>query len=172
MRVLSGLLGLAAIAAVSATPAAAESAKVQIGVLVCSVAPTVSFVIGSVRDLACELRTSRLEPYAVTGTYKGTVSRFGLDIGVTKGNTLSWAVFAPTVDTGAGALAGQYIGVSANAALVVGGGANVLLGGSNQTIALQPLSFEGITGATLAAGIADMKLETVSIPVKAKKITK
>ncbi|MFG1478168.1 DUF992 domain-containing protein [Xanthobacter sp. V4C-4] len=174
MRIMSGLIGLAAVAVAAATPAAAaETPKVQIGVLVCSVAPSVGLVLGSVRDLACELRTSRIEPYTVKGTYKGTVSRFGIDIGVTSGNTLSWAVFAPTVDVGPGALAGTYLGVSANAAWAIGGGVNVLVGGSTQTIALQPLSLEGITGATIAAGVADLKLEQVTVPAPTKaKVTK
>lgn len=173
MRTLSGLIGLATIAAVSATPAAAETPRVQVGVLVCSVAPSVGFVLGSVRDLACELRTSRLEPYTVKGTYKGTVSRFGIDIGVTSGNTLSWAVLAPTTEVAASALAGQYVGVSANAAWAIGGGVNVLVGGSTQTIALQPLSLEGITGATVAAGVADLKLEQMTVPAPTKaKVTK
>ena len=122
MRTMSGLIGLAAVAAISATPAAAvETPKVQIGVLVCSVAPSVGYVLGSVRDLTCELRSSRIEPYTVKGTYKGTVSRFGIDLGITSGNTLSWAVFAPTTEMGAGALSGQYVGVSANAAWAIGG---------------------------------------------------
>lgn len=173
MRTLSGLIGLAAVAAISATPAAAETPKVQIGVLVCTVAPSVGFVLGSVRDLGCELRTARIEPYTVKATYKGTVSRFGIDLGITTANTLSWAVFAPTVDVGPGALAGQYVGVSANAAWAIGGGVNVLLGGSTQTIALQPLSLEGITGASIAAGVADLKLEEVSTPMPKKaKVTK
>ncbi len=170
MRLMSGLIGLAAIAAAAATPAAAETPKVQIGVLVCNVAPSVGFVLGSVRDLTCELRSARTMPYTVKGNYKGTVSRFGIDIGVTSANVLAWGVFAPSVDAGPGALAGTYVGVSANAAWAIGGGVNVLLGGSHQTVALQPLSFEGMTGAAVAAGVADMKLEQVAAP-KAK-ITK
>lgn len=173
MRLMSGLIGLAAIAAAAATPAAAaETPKVQIGVLVCNVAPSVGLVLGSVRDLTCELRSARTMPYTVKGNYKGTVSRFGVDIGVTSANVLAWGVFAPTVDAGPGALAGTYVGVSANAAWAIGGGVNVLLGGSQQTVALQPLSVEGLTGAAIAAGVADMKLEQVA-PVKGKaKITK
>lgn len=174
MRLMSGLVGLAAIAALSATPAAAVApARVQIGVLVCSVAPSVGFVLGSVRDLTCELRSTQLQSYTVLASYKGTVSRFGIDLGITSGNTLSWAVFAPTVDVGPGALAGQYVGVSANAAWAIGGGVNVLVGGSTQAIALQPLSVEGLTGAAVAAGVADLKLEQVTVAAPAKaKVTK
>ena len=40
----------------------------------------------------------------------------------------------------------------------VGGGANVLVGGFNKTIALQPLSVQGQTGVNLAVGIAGLSL--------------
>ncbi|MGQ3672841.1 DUF992 domain-containing protein [Xanthobacter sp. TB0136] len=186
MRIFSGLLGLAALAAISASPASAADLRtsapapvapattnsgVQLGVLVCEVTPNAGFIIGSVRHLNCELRTNRLEPYTVLGKYTGTVSRFGLDLSAVTGNTLAWGVFAPTRDTSVNALAGRYIGVSANAALVVGGGVNVLLGGSNDTIALQPLSVESVTGASVAAGITELKLDTVA-PSKAPRAWK
>jgi hypothetical protein len=57
-----------------------------------------------------------------------------------------------------GALAGEYVGASGNVAVVVGGGANVLVGGSNRSIALQPLSVEGQTGINIAVGIAGLSL--------------
>ncbi len=178
MRIFSGLLGLAAVVVVSATPASAadlrtsqpapaapvvQQSGVQLGVLVCEVTPNAGFIIGSVRTLNCDLRTSRLEPFTVLGKYTGTVSRFGLDLGVVTGNNLAWAVFAPNTTTSASAVAGRYVGVSANAALVVGGGVNVLLGGSDKSIALQPLSVEGITGASIAAGVTELKLEPAVI---------
>lgn len=156
--------GLAALAfaslaaAAAATPAAAQSTKVQAGFLVCNVAPSVGFVLGSIREMTCELRSAQVQPYAVKARYKGTVSRFGVDIGVSTGGTLGWAVFAPTANVVPGDISGTYVGVSADAAWAIGGGANVLLGGSNSTIALQPLSLEGVTGAVIAAGIADMRL--------------
>ncbi len=186
MRIFSGVLGLAALAAVSATSATAAdlrsaykappapattNAGTQLGALVCEVTPSAGFLIGSVRHLNCELRTNRLEPFTVLGHYAGTVSRFGLDLGSVTGNTLAWAVFAPTRDTSASALAGSYYGVSANVALAVGGGVNVLLGGSNKTITLQPLSLESITGASVAAGITELKLDYV-VPAKPSRAWK
>ncbi|MGQ3674537.1 DUF992 domain-containing protein [Xanthobacter sp. TB0139] len=178
MRTFSGLLGLAAIAAVSATPAvaadlsttrqapaaAAPQASVEVGVLVCNVEPSVGLVIGSVRNLTCELRSSAVQPYGVMGNYKGTISRLGVDIGMTTGGTLAWSVFAPTSNVGTGSLSGNYVGVSANAALNVGGGVNVLVGGSRNSISLQPLSLEGTSGATVAAGVANLRLEPMAAP--------
>ncbi len=149
--------GLAATALLAAftLPASAET-RVQVGRLSCTVAPSVSFVIGSVREMSCRFRP------AVKGlkgaSYQGTVRRFGLDVGVSGKGGLVWAVFAPTRHLGPRDLAGTYIGASGNATIGVGLGANVLVGGNNRTIALQPLSVEGQTGLNLALGVSDLTL--------------
>jgi len=51
-------------------------------------------------------------------------------------------------------LPGDYVGAT------VGGGvgANVLVGGSGQSISLQPVSIEGNTGINVAAGIGAITL--------------
>jgi hypothetical protein len=67
-------------------------------------------------------------------------------------------VFAPTNRVGPGDLAGTYGGVAASATVGVGLGANALVGGSNNTIALQPVSLQGQTGLSVAAGIAGLEL--------------
>ena len=69
-----------------------------------------------------------------------------------------WAVYAPTNVIGPGALAGVYSGATAEATVAVGLGANVLVGGSNRTFALQPLSITGQTGLNIAAGVASLEL--------------
>ena len=43
----------------------------------------------------------------------------------------------------------------------VGLGANVLVGGSNQTVALQPVSVQGQVGVNLAVGFAELQLRFV-----------
>ena len=70
---------------------------------------------------------------------------------------ISWQVIA-SGDLEPGSLAGNYVGGSAQATAGVGLGANVLVGGSNDSIALQPLSVQGQTGLNLAVGIGTMKL--------------
>ena len=57
-----------------------------------------------------------------------------------------------------GALAGEYVGATGSATVGVGAGANVLVGGSNRTISLQPLSVEGSTGLNVAGGIGAISL--------------
>jgi hypothetical protein len=71
---------------------------------------------------------------------------------------MAWAVLAPTTNIAKGALAGEYGGVTAGAVAGVGAGANLLIGGSDQTISMQPLSVEGATGVNVAAGVARIVL--------------
>jgi len=86
------------------------------------------------------------------------VRRSGLDIGFTEQSALGWAVFAPTRRIGPGDLSGNYGGLTAGAAIVLGGNANALVGGSNNELALQPLSFEGQTGLNVALDLAGLEL--------------
>jgi hypothetical protein len=68
-----------------------------------------------------------------------------------------WAVYAPTTRR-FGALAGNYSGATAEATVGAGLGANVLVGGSDRTVALQPLSVQGQAGLNVAAGVAELTL--------------
>jgi hypothetical protein len=136
------------------SPSATAQSRVQTGVLECLTNPTFGIVIGSVRTMNCVFKPTRgLEQY-----YSGTRTRVGLDLGVQAGAALAWAVFAPTRQLGAGELAGTYAGVSADAAAGLGFGANALVGGSNSTTTLQPLSVEGQIGVNLAVGVSSLTL--------------
>src|ERR1700693_2676781 len=140
--------------AASVGPAAAQSG-VQAGVLECRGSGSIGFVIGSVHAFTCIFRSARRGPLLA---HPCGGPEIGLDLGVTEGSVLGWAVFAPTRDIGPGDLAGNYGGVSAGAAVGIGGNANVLVGGSNSSIALQPLSLQGQTGLNLAVGVAALEL--------------
>src|SRR5262249_58577809 len=102
----------------------------QVGMLTCSSAPNVGLVIGSRQTLQCTFAPSNGGP---PDYYRGTITRVGLDIGVTAGGVLSWAVFAPSTGVPKGALAGNYGGASGEASFGVGVGANALFGGSNRS---------------------------------------
>ena len=71
-----------------------------------------------------------------------------------------WVVWSPTTRP-VGALAGAYAGASAEASLVAGLGANVLLGGNDRSVALQPVSVQGQAGVNIAAGVAGLELRFV-----------
>jgi hypothetical protein len=94
-----------------------------------------------------------------TEFYTGSITKFGADIGYLSSAVMIWAVLAPTTNLGQGALAGTYAGATASAAVGVGAGANVLIGGFNHSIALQPVSIEGQNGLNVAAGVASLSLK-------------
>jgi hypothetical protein len=139
----------------SSQPAWSQSSSVKAGVLTCNVASGWSLVFGSTRDLKCTFSATN----GHVDHYTGHINKYGVDVGYTAAGVIAWAVLAPTSDVAKGALAGTYGGVTGGATFGVGAGANVLLGGSNKTISLQPLSVEGMTGLNLAAGIAEMGLK-------------
>jgi Protein of unknown function (DUF992) len=146
-------IGLVGLAAGMPQPAYAEGG-VRVGTLSCHVASGWGFVFGSSKALHCTFAPApgRAEFYA------GTINKFGVDIGYTQGGVLVWAVFAPSANIGPGALSGNYVGATGSATVGVGAGANVLVGGSNSTISLQPISLEGNTGLNIAAGIGSISL--------------
>jgi len=139
---------------VTLIPAFAQAQSTRVGALACDAAPRVGLVVGSRQQLRCVFSSNS----AGQCPYSGTVGRIGLDVGVTGGGRLVWAVFAPTSHVGCGALRGSYVGASGSASLGVGLGANVLVGGSHRTISLQPLSVEGQLGVNLALGVSRLTL--------------
>jgi hypothetical protein len=144
----------AALGATLPLAAAHAQAGVAVGTLTCNVASGFGFVFGSSRAMNCTFAG----PGPRYEHYVGNISKFGVDIGYTQGGILVWTVLAPTANLSLGALAGSYAGGTASATVGVGVGANALVGGSNNTIALQPLSIEGNTGLNVAAGVAGITL--------------
>ncbi|HEY5963417.1 MAG TPA: DUF992 domain-containing protein [Xanthobacteraceae bacterium] len=138
----------------SATQVMAQGSRVEVGVLECR-GSTTSFIVGSVTELGCTFRGSDNSP---PEAYHATIRRAGVDIGFPQQVAVAWAVFAPTRGIQRGDLAGSYAGASASATVGIGLGANALIGGSNNTIAFQPLSGQAQTGLSIAAGIAGMDL--------------
>lgn len=134
----------------------AEAAGVKVGVLTCRVESGWGFVFGSSKDMRCTYKGSGRNEH-----YMGTINKYGVDIGYTESSVIIWGVVAPTSDLKPGALEGDYAGVSAQASVGVGAGANALLGGFDKSITLQPLSIEGEKGVNLAAGIGAVSLKHV-----------
>ena len=135
----------------------AEDSKytVKTGYLTCHEAAGWGFVFGSSRELRCSYSSNG----GRTEYYSGSVSKFGADIGYLKSSVILWAVAATTKDLKPGALEGHYGGVTASVTLGAGAGANVLVGGFDQSIALQPVSIEGQNGVNVAAGLAALALK-------------
>ncbi|MFT3987370.1 DUF992 domain-containing protein [Aestuariivirga sp.] len=129
---------------------------VKVGVLNCTIDGGVGYIIGSSKGVKCTYKSNsgRVE------AYKGSIGKLGVDIGVTGKAKVAWLVFAPG-KINSGALAGTYTGASAQATVIAGLGANVLVGGFKKTINLQPISIQGQTGLNVAAGVASLHLKAV-----------
>jgi hypothetical protein len=134
---------------------ASSQGRAKVGTLNCNLAPTIGFIVGSNQRLSCRYTADGPWPPEV---YVGNLSTLGFDVGVNGGGRMVWAVFAPTKGHPRGALAGTYVGASADVAVGLGLGANVLVGGSRRSIALQPLSVEANSGLNLAAGVSQLRL--------------
>ena len=153
------VLGLTAAfgVAMAAHGTAQAAGGVKVGTLTCNVAGGWGHVIGSSRRVSCVFSPSRY----VAERYVGHITKIGMDLGYRRSGTIVWGVFAPTDRVGRGDLHGSYGGVTASATIGVGLGANALIGGSNRTFTLQPVSIEGSTGLNVAAGIGGLDLHYV-----------
>lgn len=146
-------------------PATAQQAgRTKVGTLTCNISPGVGMIVAGQRQLSCIYASARGR---AREAYEGTVSTLGLDIGATSGGQLTWAVFAPTTLRRA-ALAGTYAGATAGGTVGAGVGANLLIGGSDRTVALQPLSVQGQTGVNITAGVSSMELRPTTAPAPRK----
>jgi hypothetical protein len=143
----------ALLATLLAAPASAGS--FQLGVLDCTIDGGTGYVIASNKGVACTFR-----PYHGGGSeaYTGVISKIGVDLGMTHQGTLQWAVLSATRGEPVDKLGGTYVGVNAEASVVTGGGANLLVGGFHDSIALQPLSVQAQTGVNLAVAVTSLEL--------------
>jgi len=149
---MRSLIAAAAALMISAVPAFSASG-VNVGSLSCNVAGGMGFIFGSSKTMSCVF--TRADGSAEV--YNGEINKYGVDIGFTKEAHMIWVVFAPG-NVAPGALAGQYGGATADVAAGLGLGANVLVGGGNSQIALQPVSVTGSIGINVAAGVAQIEL--------------
>ena len=139
-------------------PACAQAQTwAQAGVLRCRLNPSIGFVIFGHQSMECSFQP-------VSGpvqAYEGAINTIGIDLGVSEGGRFAWAVFGPASGIPYGALAGEYVGASGDVGIGVGVGANALVGGSNRSIALQPVSLEGSVALNVVAGLSQLKLRPV-----------
>jgi hypothetical protein len=145
---------LAMLAASMSGANAQQVQRVQVGVLECRGGASVGFIVGSVTNLGCVLRADGMPE----DRYVATIRKVGLDLGITQETALAWGVYAPVAWLGPGDLSGDYVGAQGSASVGVGLGGNVLVGGSANSIALQPLSVQGQVGLNVAAGLESLEL--------------
>ncbi|AYG61615.1 DUF992 domain-containing protein [Rhizobium jaguaris] len=133
---------------------------VKIGYLTCDVGGGVGYVLGSAKEVDCVFRSSvgreRVDHYS------GAIRKLGVDLGFTTRSRLVWLVFAPTAGYHHGALSGLYTGITAEATVGAGVGANILLGGSSGSVHLQLVSVTGQLGLNVAATGTSVTLTAIN----------
>jgi hypothetical protein len=152
--ILAGIAATLLAAPLAGVKAQQPMQRVQVGVLECRGGASIGFIVGSVTNLGCVLRINGVPD----DRYVATIRKVGVDIGITEETALAWGVYAPVAQLGPGDLSGNYAGAQGSATIGVGAGGNVLVGGSNNSIALQPLSLQGQVGLAVAAGLESLEL--------------
>ena len=151
---LAGIAIVTLAASLGGASAQQPMQRVQVGVLECRGGASIGFIIGSVTNLGCVLRVDGMPE----DRYVATIRKVGVDLGITQETALAWGVYAPVARLGPGDLSGNYAGAQGSATVGVGLGGNVLVGGSDNSIALQPLSLQGQVGLSVAAGLESLEL--------------
>jgi uncharacterized protein DUF992 len=152
--VLAGLAIAMLVTSFAAASAQQPMDRVRVGVLECRGGASIGFIVGSVTNLGCVLRADGMPE----DRYVATIRKVGVDLGITQESALAWGVWAPVSRLGPGDLSGNYAGAQGSASIGVGLGGNVLVGGSANSIALQPLSVQGQVGLSVAAGLESLEL--------------
>lgn len=140
--------------ALGAATAGADTAQIVAGTLTCKGSGGVGMILGSTQNLSCSFKTAN----GMTHPYSATITKVGIDIGFKGETVMIWTVLGSTTELPPAALAGDYGGVSADASVGVGAGVNALVGGSKNSIVLQPVSVQGQTGLNLAVGVSGLSL--------------
>jgi Protein of unknown function (DUF992) len=133
----------------------AQPAWSQVGVLNCTLAPSVGLIIIAEQRMSCIFNAN---PPMPSQEYTGVLTTVGIDIGATAGGAFAWAVFSQTIGPAFGGLSGTYVGASGEVTVGVGGGVNVLVGGSARSVALQPFSAQGTAGLNFQLGVSGLEL--------------
>jgi hypothetical protein len=152
------LVSIGLITAMTSYAAAEAPSGTKIGALNCQLAPSTTFIVGSHDPMRC--RYTPDGPFQPE-FYDGVINTIGVDIGFKTGGEMTWAVIAPTLGAPRGGLAGEYLGASGGVTPGVGIGANVLIGGSERSFVLQPVSVQGQTGLDLTLGVSGLVLQWI-----------
>lgn len=150
----------AAAVIVSLAPAAASAQSARVGALQCHLSGGVGMILAENQALDCVYKSDAGGP---ASHYIGRLTNVGANIGISGPGHMIWEVVAATKTVGPGALAGNYVGAQGSVAVGSGAGGAVLVGGSNNTISLQPISGSIGTGLNLSAGLGNLNLQYMPV---------
>jgi len=161
IRNLLQVFGIALVALLLATVpsyAGNSTAGAKIGILTCATVQGSGYnlIIHSTVDVDCTYEStdnSGVEHY---------IGETGIGLGVNlqfdQSRTLVFTVLAADTKAGSHKLAGKYVGAGASASVGVGAGVQVLVGGGDKSVSLEPV-IEGSKGIGAAAGITYLYLQ-------------
>ncbi|HMK89131.1 MAG TPA: DUF992 domain-containing protein [Methylocystis sp.] len=141
-------------------PAGASAQSSRVGALQCHLSGGVGMILAENQALDCVFKN---DVGGAPSHYIGRLTNVGANIGISGPGQLIWAVVAATKEVGPGALAGDYVGAQGSVAVGAGPGGAVLVGGSNDTISLQPISVSVGTGVNLSAGLGNLNLQYMPV---------
>lgn len=138
-------------------PASAADPRVEIGRLTCEMTDRTNLIIVSDTKFSCVLVRNDGPKERLTGV----ADKLGVDLTVKAEERLVWIVLAPSIDAKTSGLEGTYVGGGADVAAVKGVGAKLLVGGFDQSFALQPVAVTGTDGYGVTAALERFKLTYV-----------
>jgi len=141
-------------------PAVALAQSSRVGVLQCHLSGGVGMILAENQVLDCVYKDNAGGP---PSHYIGRLTNVGANIGISGPGRMIWGVVAATKILGPGALAGDYVGAQGSVAVGAGAGGAVLVGGSNNTISLQPISVSIGTGVNVSAGLGNLNLQYMPV---------
>ncbi len=141
-------------------PAVASAQDARVGVLQCHLSGGAGMILAENQALDCVYKDDAGGP---ASHYIGRLTNVGANIGISGPGELIWGVVAATKSIGPGALAGDYVGAQGSVAVGAGVGGAVLVGGSNNTISLQPISVSVGTGLNVSAGLGNVSLQYMPV---------
>lgn len=154
IRTAAALAALALALPPAAPAQQGTGGTVAAGMLSCDMTGDTNLVILSSERFDCTYRGAG----GATDHYRGEISKLGADLQIKRGQTLKWAVLAPSTMRGPGILSGRYVGGSTEATVIGGLGARALVGGSGSQITLQPVSLSGQTGFGASVTVDRLRL--------------
>lgn len=153
-RSATALVTLAVLAGLAA-PAAHADGGVKVGELTCRMDGLKNDIVYTKEEFACTFQPTSGDPQSYTAVLK----EVGVNLSFTKDNTLVWGVLAPSDNLASpDVLKGTYVGAGGTVEVGGGIGANILVGGGDKSITLQPISVSGLVGAGASLDVSALEI--------------
>ena len=156
--ILAAALGLAPLFAGTAFAETHGAEPVQIGSLSCNLGLGDGSFTGEGKMASCIFDPAQ-DAFSEE-TYDGEVNSSGPGSGETVNGSMAWLVFAPSADSWSeGGLAGSFTAISDEGAFGSSLGRDVLGGGTEGKLALQPLNLGPADTPSVFDGVTEMQLK-------------